>query len=225
MQAGDLLLVGGEEFDRHARLLAQLPGPLDRRGRVGRAGDQVSFGLGGGSVDLCLLALAACLLPSYRFFLAAQALAATDQQDAGSLDGGQRTRLQVLDGRADLPAPPGEPLFSLVQLGFPLISSPFPLVGPLLSLVGPGFTFVGFALPLIGESFSLVGPELALIGRKLPGGQSLPLGTLSGSPRRVTGLSARHARAGHRVAVTDRLSTSLDRARLPPGPGRSAEVR
>jgi hypothetical protein len=182
MQAGDLLLAGGEGFDRHQGLLAQFSGPFDRLGRVGQPCCQASFGLSGGPVDLCLLALAACLLPPHHFFLAVNSVAAAGQQGTGSLDGRQRALLQVFDGHAQLLAPLiqftlpiVEFALALIQLGFPLISCPFPLVGLPLPRIGPGFTLVGSALPLLGQLLPRVGPELALIGRTLPGSLGLQL--------------------------------------------------
>lgn len=180
MQAGDLFLVDGEGLNRCWGLLAQLLGPFDRRGRVGQPGGHSSFGLGGGPVDLCLLALAACLLPPHRFFLAVDALAAAGQQGTGPLDGRQRARLYVLHGRVQLLAPLAGLALPLVQLGFPLISRLLPFVGQPLPFVGSGFTFAGRVLPLISQLVPLVGADLALIGRLLPGRLGLPLSGLGG---------------------------------------------
>jgi hypothetical protein len=74
------------------------------------------FGLGGGPVDLCLLALAAGVLPSHGFFMAVEAVAAASQQGTGPHDVRQHARLQVLDGRGSMLDPLSE--FALPRGGF-----------------------------------------------------------------------------------------------------------
>jgi hypothetical protein len=175
MDAGGLLLDGGERFHRGEGPPAgchRAAGELDG---VGKPGGQAPFAFCGQPVDFCLLPLTVSLAPPEPGFLAVEPLPFQRQQFSRSLDDFQGAHLEVLNRQAQCPAALVEFVLALVGgllalglRGLALIGFSLALVGQGLAEIGPALPFISPAIAVIGHAFPLVSQAFPLVSQAFP---------------------------------------------------------
>lgn len=128
MDAGDVILAGGERLDGLGGLFAQLRGPLGQRLWVRQPRFRRSLGFRGRPADRRLVSLMVRLRPLNRRLATVEALPAECQQFTRPGDGLKHALVDVFNGGAEDPA-------AFIEVTF--------------AFVGPRFAFVGTGVALV----------------------------------------------------------------------------